>query len=79
MNTYKTKFKALCPVNGRVIDYSLQIDTAETIPVEDILSATSAIKPEFHEVIADELKMRFPGRQTLVAFHHGVEITTVRP
>lgn len=35
-------------------------------------------KPQFHEELADLFLELFKGKQTLLAFHHGVLITTER-
>ena len=79
MNTYRTSFTALCPVNGATIEYRLHIHTGLTIEVEKILAAVRAIGSGFHEDIADKLLEQFGGSQTLVADHHGVTIETIRP
>jgi len=78
-NTYMRQFVARCPNNDLPILYSLSIMTdGRVIPVEDILEVTDAIGADFHETIADRLHGLFGGHQTLVAHHHGVDITTVR-
>ena len=78
MNAYSTEFFAQCPNNGVRIKYSLRIETASVVSVEEILAAVDLIDQKFHEEIADDLFGRFGGRQTLRAHHHGVDIETVR-
>lgn len=78
MNIYSTAFVSECPVNGKRINYELQIESQETIKVEAILKAVSRVEAEFHEDIADRLFNQFGGIQTIRANHHGVQITTVR-
>lgn len=78
MNIYETEFFATCPANGVRIKYALRIATGQVLPVEQIVAAVEAIDCGFHEDIADELAARFDGRQTLVAEHHSVRITTER-
>jgi len=79
MNTYKTKFFSVCPVNKARIEYHLTIVTGEVIGEEELLEVLGTIYAEgFHEPMADDLHKRFGGIQTLTAHHHGVEITTVR-
>ena len=78
MNTYRRTFYARCPNNGHMIVYRLAIETTQTIMVESIVAACSSIGEGYHEEIADALSRLFGGRQTLAAFHHGVQIDTVR-
>lgn len=70
---------AKCPNNGEIIRYALSVESTATIMVEDILVAVDAIPfVGFHETIAEQLAARLPGRHTLIAHHHGVDIQTVR-
>ena len=77
MNTYEHNFTADCPNNGAKIRYALTILTPATIMVEDIVAACEG-KAVYHEQLADALHSKFGGQQTMVAFHHGVKITTTR-
>ncbi len=80
-NIYRTLFEAPCVVNEQKVEYDLRIETTRTIMVEDIQAAVvEAVKLEkpYHETMADFLFERFGGRQSMTAFHHGVEITTER-
>tara|TARA_R110000822_G_scaffold77369_8_gene185651 strand:+ start:676 stop:915 length:240 start_codon:yes stop_codon:yes gene_type:complete len=79
MNTYKTEFFCLCPLNETRIKYFLEITTEEIIPVEDIIDQFKNYASGFHELIAEDLHKKFGGKQTLVADHHGVTIETTRP
>lgn len=79
MNTYKTTFFAICPVNGIRISYSLAIRTGLVIEAEKIITEVESIKYGLHEDIADRLLSALGGTQTLVADHHGVTIETIRP
>ena len=78
MNIYRHKFYALCPNNKQLIEYSLELSALRMIPVEDIVDFCKGHREGFHEVIADSLIKQFGGQQKIVAFHHGVEITTLR-
>lgn len=79
MNTYTIKFMVKCPNNDAVIIYALAIESMATIMVEKISAAVDALPSSaFHEAIADLLTVELPGRQTLRAHHHGVDIETVR-
>lgn len=78
MNIYRQQFVSHCPNNGLHIIYSLEIQTAEVIHVEHIVTATRLMADSLHEQIADELYERFGGRQILKAHHHGVDIETRR-
>lgn len=79
MNTYETTFNSICPVNDVAIDYELKIETPDMLMVEQILEKIESfeLEPQYHEIIADKLK-ELGGKQTLVAYHHGVKITTIR-
>ena len=61
------------------MEYVLTIETPQIISVEDLLSQIAERYTDgFHELIADDLHAEFGGRQILKAYHHGVEIKTVR-
>ncbi|WEZ90406.1 hypothetical protein P3R38_09135 [Pseudomonas sp. NyZ480] len=77
-NTYRHTFTAICPGDGEVIVYSLEIRSQSMILVEHIRTATALIKQGWHEQIADQLAERFGGDQLIKAVHQGVEIETVR-
>lgn len=78
MNTYTTQFFAFCPNNGARILYTLVLEIASVVMVEDLIDAVTLHARGFHEVIADDLSREFGGKQTMTAHHHGVEIKTVR-
>lgn len=78
MNVYRYRFTSTCPVNGAAIAYALEIETTETIMVEDLVAECGRFPDAFHEAIAEALYARFGGRQTLKAHHHGVDIRTIR-
>ncbi len=78
MNRYTAKFFSTCPVNGARIEYTLTIETMRLISVEDLLERLEAVPVALHEEIADHLLEIFGGKQTLVAYHHGVTIETTR-
>ena len=77
MNRYTHQFVVACPNNAVKVGYSLVIETVETVMVEDIVAACK-VDSAYHEALADKLHLRFGGRQTMKAFHHGVWIETVR-
>jgi len=89
INHYKKSFTALCPSNNIEIFYDLEIVSDFVIMVESIDAALNHINDMicseyadvlvgYHEQIADILYDQLGGRQSLVANHHGVDITTMR-
>lgn len=81
MNIYRHRFSVDCPNNGQHIDYALEVRAFHLVMAEDIVTAcagAAGIERPYHENIADMLHARFGGWQRLVAFHHGVEIETLR-
>lgn len=78
MNRYKTKFKAKCPNNGDIIEYSLMIESFEMIQVESIISYLHEFNDGYHESFADKLQDKFGGFQRLIAIHGVVTIETER-
>ena len=78
LNIYRHAFSAICPNDGELIAYKLEIKTAETIMVERIKAFTASLGPGHQEQFADALHGEFGGEQRMVAFHQGVEIETVR-
>lgn len=78
MNRYDYEFSAVCPVDGDAVVYQLAIETKRVIQAEEIRKAGLITEPLFHEQIADNLGRVFGGKQTLVATHRGVKITTER-
>lgn len=79
MNFYTQNFEAICPVNGKPVAYTLVIETARVIRVEDIQAEFPAGLEALHEDLADNLHKKWGGVQTLEAMHHGTHIRTVRP
>jgi len=78
LNTYTTKFLLTCIVNQKPVEHFLTISTQRVIVVEELLFFIKNLEPAFHEIIADKLAEKFGGKQTLVANHHGVTISTER-
>jgi hypothetical protein len=78
MNRYKIKFTSVCPVNQDRIEYSLEINSADTIMVETLLDVVDKFEKGFHEEFADVLHAKFGGRQLMSAVHGGVLIETER-
>ena len=78
MNTYTTEFFSNCPTNGIRVQYRLKIETGVMIPVEQIIAVVEGVGDQYHEELADDMLVRFGGRQTLSAMHHGVHIETIR-
>jgi hypothetical protein len=78
MNTYRHTFAAICPSDGELIIYRLEVRSPAMIYVENIKAATAIIKKGWHEQIADRLSDALGGDQTIIATHQGVEIETVR-
>lgn len=81
MNSYTITFAANCPSNGARINFTLRIDSAGMILVEELVAYVESIEcgePAYHEEIADRLAARFAGTHTMTATHHGVLIETTR-
>jgi len=77
MNIYEISFGVKCPNNDVIVEYDLTIESTKMIMVEDILELVQSFQVGYHENMADKLK-ELGGKQTLVAYHHGVKITTIR-
>lgn len=80
MNIYRHQFVSVCPNNGDVIIYALEIESDSMIQVEHITTQAKLCRLEasYHEKIADAFFERFGGRQTIKGHHHGVDIETRR-
>lgn len=78
MNIYRHTFAAVCPADGEMIIYWLEVKSLAMIHVEHIKTATALIKKGWHEEIADRLAESLGGDQKIIAVHQGVEIETVR-
>lgn len=79
VNVYTYEFKSKCPVNGKMIDYTLQIETSgDEIMVEKLQERVKTYGSALHEDIAKWLHKDFGGHQLLIARHHGVIIKTIR-
>ena len=78
MNIYRHTFAAVCPSDGELIIYQLEVRSPLMIRVERIKEETAVIKKGWHEQIADRLAEALGGDQTIIAKHQGVEIETVR-
>lgn len=76
---YTQPFWAICPNNGRTVNYTLTIISRRMIMVEDIQKAVAEVSG-YHEQIARALQKRFKGTaQTLEAHHHGTNVKTFCP
>lgn len=80
VNLYAAEFFAKCPGNGARVKYTLEIQTTAMVMVEQIndVLLSDRFREGYHEAFADHLADVLPGRQTLRAFHHGVQIETTR-
>lgn len=78
MNIYQYQFPVICPNNGEKIDFNLCIESKKTVFVEQIKDFLASRKVAFQEDLAEELYLKFSGRQTIKAVHHGILITTIR-
>lgn len=81
MNRYRIQFATRCPKNGIRVNQELLIEHKGVIDVELIVSAIEEIersRPMYQEAIADLLSCKLPGKLTIKAHHHGVDITTER-
>jgi hypothetical protein len=80
VNTYTADFFAKCPSNAARVRYTLEIQSSQMVMVEDINAVllSDEFREGYHEQLADRLALLLPGHQTMRAFHHGVQIETVR-
>ena len=78
MNIYRHVFAAVCPADGEMIGYQLEIRSVSMIHVEHIKAETALMKTGWHEKIGDHLSDTIGGDQTIPATHQGVEIETLR-
>jgi hypothetical protein len=78
VNIYRHTFAAVCPSDGELIIYQLEVRSPLMIRVERIKEETAVIKKGWHEQIADRLAEALGGDQKIIAKHQGVEIETVR-
>lgn len=79
-NEYSYAFNVICPSNEAQINYSLTMYTESdnVVMVEDLMAECAKFARGYHEAIAEALYKRFGGKQIIVAYHHGVNIRTVR-
>ena len=77
MNQYTIKFSATCPNDDAAIQYTLVIESNETVMVEDLLRSVRDLT-DYQEAIADSLFEQFGGKQTMTGTHQGVKIVTRR-
>lgn len=78
MNKYNYQFAVICPNDGELIIYQLEIESKKKIMVEHIVRSCKMIKNKHHEDVADILIVQFSGKHTIKAVHQGVTITTTR-
>lgn len=78
MNIYKLKFYAECPSDGEMIEYDWTIESDVMLKVELLKQSCRMIVSGYHENLADDLFKQYRKKQTIVAVHMGVEITTIR-
>lgn len=79
MNVYRFRFHAVCPIDAAPIEYDAEISTYEVLSAEDLDAWAENVKSGFHEDFADDLHLKFGGRQRMSAKHGRVRIETVRP
>lgn len=77
IHIYRYVFSSICPNDGEVILYGLEIRSPQTIMVEAIKSACADHPKEFQEAIAADLHKRLGGELRLRARHQGVEILSI--
>jgi hypothetical protein len=79
VNIYGYTFSVSCPSDPTELsEYTLLIRHDEMIKAEDIVDACGIIGPKYHEEIADIIRKKLPGKQSISAEHCGVEIITER-
>lgn len=79
MNIYECTHRASCP-NGQLMDaYEITIKSHKTIMVEQIL-ATLAELPSaiYQEDLATALRSKLGAEITVIGWHHGIKITSIR-
>ena len=77
MNEYYYKFSVKCPNDNKSVVYSLKIEHKEIIMVESIIAICN-LPASYQEPIADIIRNKLPGKQTITAVHSGVTIITKR-
>jgi hypothetical protein len=81
VHTYRHRFFSLCPNNGQIIEYRLELKTRapSRVMVEHIVTACQLHKRAFHEDIIADLSARFSNATSIIleAHHHGVDIESV--
>jgi hypothetical protein len=65
MNIYRHTFPAVCPADGNLVVYRLEIQSSALIHVEHIKAATALIRAGWHAQIADHLADTLGGDQTI--------------
>lgn len=77
MNQYTIKFSATCPNDGAVIQYTMVVESNETIMVEDLIRSVRDLT-DYQEIIADSLFEQFGGKQIITGIHQGIKVVTRR-
>ena len=79
MNIYELNHIAKCP-NGVLSDsYEITIKSSKTIMVEDILHELEKIESHiYQEDLATKLRSAIGAEISIVGYHHGIKITTIR-
>ena len=79
VNIYSYSFEVRCPSSpSDTVKYSLTIRSSEMILAEKIVAVCNIKKPMYHEDMAELVRGKLPGDQTIVAVHGGVRIKTQR-
>jgi hypothetical protein len=82
MNNYEFELSAMCPVHAELTDvYMVTIRTAQTIPVEDILTFCERYKKQqiMQEDMTKQIAVGLGVHVTTVGMHAGVKVTCEEP
>ena len=79
MNIYETHHRSSCP-NGALLDaYEITIKSHHVIMVETINEVLASVKDcIFQEDLATVLRSKLGAEITVIGWHHGIKITTIR-
>jgi len=79
MNIYEVDFFAQCP-NGNLADYyQIRIESQRTIMVESIHSVLKSLPSAiYQEDLAAALRNVIGAKITVIGWHHGIKITSIR-
>lgn len=79
MNIYEVSHLSACPNGGLMDRYHITLESPETVMVEQIKKALSEASDQiYQEDLATYLRNRLGVKTTVVGWHHGVKVTSIR-